>query len=458
MSFSEIPKAPELVPGCDAPHIAVRPPGPQSRTWLTRLQRSTAPMGRRADSGIRTAVHADVPANTVVFSTAFGSNITDVDGNRYVDLAAGFGAMLLGHRHPTHERVMSLQTERLSQALGDVYPSDAKIALCERLSALAAPVLGGKGAQCILGLSGSDAITAALKTAVLATGRSGVIAFEGAYHGLSYGPLSACGLRSSYRVPFAGAENRNVSFASYPVSPEQVTASLRAIEEQLQTGFVGAVLYEPILGRGGCVVPPEGFGAALGELVHAHGALLIADEIWTGLGRSGSMFLSAEQECSADLLCLGKGLGGGLPISACLGSPALMSHWSQEDEVVHTSTFSGSPLAAAGAISCLDVLSRQKLVDRSARIGAWLMDQLQALAEEFPVIREVRGRGLMIGLDLGSASATRLMQSLLVRGYLTTTGGGGREVLIVTPPLVIDESQLEGWLDALRFSLVQFSS
>ena len=210
--------------------------------------------------------------------------MTDVDGNRYVDLAGGFGALLLGHLHPTVQRVIALQSERLLQALGDLYPADAKIALLERLTRL----FPEPNALGILAQSGSDAVSAALKTAVLATGKPGVVAFGAAYHGLGYGPLAACGLRESYRAPFAAQLGSHVSFAPYPTTAESAAESLDACRRYLTRGDVGAVVIEPVLGRGGVVAPPAGYLARLSELARESGALFVADEIWTGLGRAGS--------------------------------------------------------------------------------------------------------------------------------------------------------------------------
>jgi 4-aminobutyrate aminotransferase/(S)-3-amino-2-methylpropionate transaminase len=376
----------------------------------------------------------------VVYATAKGSNVTDVDGNRYVDLAGGFGAMLLGHRHPHVERALLLESERLWQALGDVYPADAKIALCERLAALHP----SKHAQVILAQSGSDAIAAALKTALLATGKPGVLAFGHAYHGLGYGALAACGLRESYRAPFAAQLNPHVSFVDYPSSSEHLEQLLEQVAGRLQTQPIGAVLVEPILGRGGIVIPPEQFLPELGRLTHAQGALLIADEIWTGLGRSGAWLFSAKSGRFPDLVCLGKGLGGGLPISAVIGSAQLMQCWSREAEIVHTSTFAGTPLACATAIATLDTLSRDALVERSHALGAEFRDRLVlALTTRAPKIT-VRGQGMMVALDLGATpgKAGLLARALLERGYITSTGGGQREVLVLTPPLTISKPLL----------------
>ncbi len=391
------------------------------------------------------------PASSIVYATGRGSNVTDVDGNRYVDLAGGFGALLLGHQHPAVMRVLGLQSERLLLALGDVYPADAKVALLERLTRLY-PKPNAKG---ILAQSGSDAVSAALKTAKLATGKPGVLAFGGAYHGLGYGPLAACGLRESYRAPFASELNPNVRFVLYPSDAKAAERSLDASRKELQRGDVGAVLIEPVQGRGGVLPAFPGFLAALQKLTHAAGALLIADEIWTGLGRAGSWLSAIEAGVLPDLICLGKGLGGGLPVSAVIGSEIAMLSWRREPEVVHTSTFAGAPLAASTAIATLDVLRKAKLPERAARLGASYLDALRQAFSRTPRVREVRGTGLMLGIDLGEApgGASQLMRRLLGQGYIVSTGGGQREVLVLTPPLNIDEGVLLSSVDVIAAQL-----
>jgi 4-aminobutyrate aminotransferase/(S)-3-amino-2-methylpropionate transaminase len=415
---------------------------------------------RRAPAASRIA--ADVPAGSIVYQTGVGSNVVDVDGNRYVDLAAGFGALLTGHGHPAILRVLGIQAARLTQALGDVYPSDAKIALLERLSRL----YPEPRARVIVGQSGADAVTAALKTAVLATGKPGVVAFHGAYHGLSYAPLAACGLRESYRSPFVAQLGAHVTFVDYPADDDAaeypgggsaLANSLSQVQTALSRGDVGAVLVEPVLGRGGVVVPPQGFLVELAQLTRKSGALLIADEIWTGLGRAGKLLCSVGDGVVPDVVCLGKGLGGGLPLSACIGSESVMSAWQRDDEVVHTSTFAGAPLACATAIATLDVISREKLVSRSESVGARFLAALREALIEGGVrgVRAVRGAGMMIGVDLGErpGAATALMQGLLRQGYIVSTGGGAREILVLTPPLTIAEPLLTGFVDKLVLAL-----
>jgi 4-aminobutyrate aminotransferase / (S)-3-amino-2-methylpropionate transaminase / 5-aminovalerate transaminase len=413
------------------PLLRVPPPGPSSRTWLIRHAQVAAPMGPILPPG---------PPGGIVYATGRGSNVTDVDGNRYVDLAGGFGALLVGHLHPTVQRVITLQSARLLQALGDLYPSDAKIALLERLTKLY-PEPGAKG---ILAQSGSDAVSAALKTAKLTTDKPGVLAFSGAYHGLGYGPLAACGLRESYRAPFAAELSPHVSFAAYPRNQASAAQSLDACRSRLLQGDVGAVLIEPVLGRGGVLEPVPGFLGELRRLASEHGALLIADEIWTGLGRAGSWLSTSAQGVVPDLVCLGKGLGGGLPLSAVLGRAEVMHSWRREAEVVHTATFAGAPLAASAAIATLEVLGKEALPERAKTLGARYLTALRAALTGSAAVREVRGSGFMLGIDLGErpGAAGQLMRRLLRAGYITSTGGGQREVLVLTPALNIDESIL----------------
>ena len=451
MGLSELPPPVEVTPGFDLPHISVPPPGPQSRTWLTRYARRQAPMGPRSAPSA-TVVASTAPPGRIVLSQGKGCNVIDVDANRYVDFAAGFGSLLLGHNHPAIARALELQTTRLMQALGDVYPSDAKIGLLEKLASLHPD----PHAQVILGQSGADAVTAAMKSAVLATGRSSILAFRGSYHGLSYGPLAVSDLRESYRSPFAEHLARDVRFAPYPGTKEEAARSLQICKEQLADGRVGAVIVEPILGRGGVVVPPAGFLAELAQLVHEAGGLVIADEIWSGLGRAGRWLASGEEPgFEPDLICLGKGLGGGLPISACIGSRDVMQNWSRAAEVVHTSTFSGAPLACTAALATLDVLGRGGLIETARRSGDVWIETLREQLRNTPVT-EVRGRGWMIGLDVGAlpGGAGALQKALLERGFITTTGGGARDVLVLTPPLVITSDLLMAFEDSLSLSIM----
>jgi 4-aminobutyrate aminotransferase/(S)-3-amino-2-methylpropionate transaminase len=393
----------------------------------------------------RRAERSGAPHDPIVWARALGSNVWDVDGNRFVDLSAGFGAAAVGHGRPEVVAAVQRQAPLLCHALGDVHPSEPKVALLSRLRTLC-PWDDGRA---MLGLSGSDAVTAALKTAVLATGRSGVLAFEGAYHGLAYAPLSACGYSPAFRAPFAAQLNPAVRFAPYPTDAAEAGGALSQAHEALASGEVGAVLVEPVLGRGGVVVPPEGFVAEVGALCRAHGALLIADEILCGLGRVGAMWASVADGATPDLICAGKALGGGLPVSACLGRGEVMAAWGDPgSEALHTSTFAGNPLGAVAALAALDVIEREGLAARAQRVGAGFAERLRARLGDQAA--QVRGRGLLLGMDLGDgARALAAGRALLERGYITVPAAADARVISLTPPLDIEAALLDGFADTL---------
>jgi len=448
MPLSEFPQSIDEVSGVDLPDIRITPPGPASRSAFDRLERVECPaFGHRRDARQRVSGADMTP---IFFTSGKGSNVCDVDGNRYVDLAAGFGSVLLGHGAPSVARAIEAQTDRMLQALGDMYSADIKVALLERL----ASIHPGQSPRVLLCQSGSDAMTAALKTCVLATGKPGIVAFEGSYHGLDHGPLAACGFRESYRAPFAAQLNPHVAFAPYPKSEADLDASLSAVEKALSRGDIGAVLVEPVLGRGGIVVPPDAFLRGLSELAHRHGALLVADEIWTGLGRTGAMLRSTAVGASPDVLVLGKGLGGGLSISACIASDAVMQAWARDGQVVHTSTHAGAPLPCAVAIAVLDSLRFRRLVPNAAEVGARTKAYLRGAVAGAAGVVEVRGIGLMLGVALESgALALRAAHRLLELGYIVTTGGLSGEVIVWSPALTIAEEQLTAAADAMKVAL-----
>ena len=445
MPLSEFPSPLENATGNEPPELRVPPPGPMSRGAADRLAAVECPAfgQRRRDRGAASGVDL----TPIVLASGRGSNLYDVDGNRYVDMVAGFGALLLGHGATSAIRAIEAQSERLVMALGDVFSADSKAPLLERLTALH-PGAHPKG---MLAQSGSDAVTAAIKTAMLATGRPGLVAFDGAYHGLGYAPLPACGLRESLRAAFREQLNPKVTFAPYPRRASDLDRSLEAVEGALRAGETGAVLVEPILGRGGCVVPPDGFLKQLDEVAHRHGALVIADEIWTGLGRSGSMVRSTASGASPDLICFGKGLGGGLPVSACIGSGDVMEAWARDAETVHTSTHAGWPLASATAIATLDALRFKKLVARSRDVGEKFLALLRERLTGARGFVEARGAGLMIGVELtDGALGNAAARAMLGEGYIVLTGGVHGETLTFTPALTIDEDLLPPFVDALR--------
>ncbi len=384
----------------------------------------------------------------IVLSRGEGCYVWDADGKRYLDLVAGFGSVLLGHGHPAILDAAQRQSHRLVQGLGDVYASEPKLELLEALAAMH----GESGAQVLLGQAGGDAVAAAMKTASLATGRQGFIAFDGAYHGLGFGPLAACGYSRTFREPFAPQLSPHLRFAPYPgVRGATAKASLDSVAELLDD-TVAAVLVEPIAGRGGCVVPPDGWLAQLCALARERGVLIIADEIWTGLGRTGALLRTRASSCEADILCLGKALGGGLSISACIGSEAAMAGWTRAP-TVHTSTHAGAPLACATALATLATVQREGLVDRARDIGDRAQEELATILDGHAA---VHGCGLMIGITLANANeAQRMMAALLRRGYLVITGGIAGDTLTLTPALTIELAALRTFGQTLADLMTQ---
>lgn len=415
----------------DLPCLVTPIPGPRSRALAESL--------RAHESQNVTYLAPDFP---VFWDAAHGCLVTDVDGNVFLDMTSAFGVAAVGHGHPDVVRAVQTQAEKLLHGMGDVHPSDVKVALCERIAGLV-PL---PHAQVILGQNGADAVEAALKTAMLATGRPGVLAFEGGYHGLSYGALETTS-RPDFRRPFRAQLG---GFATHlPFGGD-----LSLVEHTLMTGTIGAVLAEPIQGRGGIVVPPPGWLVGLRELCSRHGALLILDEIFTGWGRTGDWFACQRENVTPDILCVGKAMGGGLPISACVASASLMSCWPvSRGEALHTSTFLGNPLACAAALAALDVLKRENLPQRAAETGAAFAEQLRSLCQKHPShLRAVRGRGLMLGLEMASpALALSLVPAALQRGLIVLPAGDGR-VWEFVPPLTIADAQI-AWCIATLDSL-----
>lgn len=412
------------------PALATDIPGPRSRALAARLA--------RVETRDVTCLAPEPP---IFWERAAGSNVWDVDGNRFVDLGAGFGVANAGHAHPRVVAAIHAQSERLLHAMGDVHPAAVKVELLERLAAL---FPGGGPARATLGSSGSDAVEIALKTAMLATGNPGVVAFEGAYHGVSLGALDTSGF-GAFRGPFGKRMPFVTAFARYGDADVHLAAGGLAHR-------VGAVLVEPIQGRGGERIPPDGFLAALRALCDRNGWLLIFDEVYTGFGRTGRWFACEHEGVVPDLLCVGKGLASGMPISACIGRAAVMDAWPvSTGEALHTQTFLGHPPGCAAALASIAVLEEEKLVERAAELGAFALDRLQ---RAIPSAVDVRGRGLLLGIECRDGeTAQRACARALRSGVIVVPSGERGEVIALSPPLSIERDILALALDVVAGSL-----
>ncbi|MFO0647768.1 MAG: aspartate aminotransferase family protein [Polyangiales bacterium] len=438
--------------GDELPRLRSALPGPVASGLVEQLARVECPgltARRKRREELTGASH-----DPIVWAAARGANVLDADGNLYVDMTAGFGAALLGHTHPRVVEAVQRQSAVMLHALGDVYPSAGKIALETRLSAMAP-----WAARVILGLSGADAVEAALKSAMLHTRRAGVIAFEGAYHGLSYGAVSVCGYKRAFRAPFEGQLNAAVRFAPFADEsvPGSAERSLDAVDALLATGEIGAVIVEPVQGRGGVVIPPDGFLAGLRARTRDRGAVLIADEIYTGLYRTGPRFRAVTEDADPDVICLGKALGGGVPVSACLLREEVARAWGDSvGEAIHTSTFLGNPLACAAALASLDLLEDPSTRDTLRVAGERLSSSLGTLADDRSLgIQRVSRCGLLAGVTVegGVSRALSVMRAMLERGYIVLPGGVAGDVLTLTPPACLTDAQLAGFTRALAETL-----
>jgi len=431
---------------------------------------------RRYESRNITYVESD-GSWPIVWERARGVHVWDAEGRKYLDLTAAFGVAAAGHANPRVVRAGQHQMATLLHAMGDVHPHALKAKLARELSRVTferwkratriskPETRNSRSAKTIFCNSGFEAVEAALKTARLATGKPGVIAFEGGYHGLGYGTLNTTH-REHFREPFRDQLQEFGHFIPYP---ERLDENLEAIESQIRRTIrchaVGAILVEPAQGRGGVRIPPPGFLQRLRRLCDEHDALLIADEIFTGFGRTGTWFACEHSGVVPDLICLGKALTGGFPLSACVGRADLMDGaWPPSTgEAIHTSTFLGHPVGCAMALAQIREIREQRLVERSEKLGRALLEALNVQRSGFHA--SARGLGLMAGLELrlangspATALALAVIKEMLRRGFILLLEGAASNVVAFTPPLTITAAQLSGAVEMLGEVLKQSST
>ena len=353
-----------------------------------------------------------------------GAVVTDVDGNDYVDLLGGIAVNVLGHRHPAVIEAVNRQMNTLGHT-SNLYATEPGVALAEALVDLL-----GAPARAFFCNSGTEANEVAFKITRL-TGRTKLVAAEGAFHGRTMGSLALTG-QPSKQAPFAPLPG-DVTFVPYG----DVDALRAAVDSS-----TAALFLEPIMGEGGVVVPPAGYLAAARDITAEHGALLILDEVQTGVGRTGAFFAHQHDGVTPDVVTLAKGLGGGLPIGACLAIGATAELLTPG---LHGSTFGGNPVCTAAALAVLQVLADERLIERADVLGKTLSHGIESLGH--PLVGHVRGRGLLRGVVLSAPSAKHVETAAREAGFLVNAAAP--DVVRLAPPLVITETQIDSFLAAL---------
>lgn len=387
------------------------------------------------------ALKNEYPAGTalfddgqILFDKAYGNYLTDTRGRQYTDLCMGFGSLPLGHNHPEIVSTIesALSDRRILTSMSDVYASQAKSQLIQRISSLLPQGLDQIG----LCVTGSDAVELALKTAALATQKPGVLALTGGYHGLSLATTYLTGI-SKFRAPFP--DSWAPSHIRY-VEPEVDMAQIQKIlaDSQDSPTAIGQMIVEPILGRSGVQELSISWLRELKETLASNGCLLIYDEVYTGFGRAGRMFQA--EIIQPDILCLAKALGGGMPMACIASTPEILSHWPQNTgEALHTGTYFGHGLSCLVADKTLEIIERDNLSARAHDLGLKLKRFLKASE----ALKEARVVGLMCALDLGyDGKGVQLANTLRAKGIIAVAGGASGECLNIIPALNICEDLL----------------
>ncbi|NDB91728.1 MAG: aspartate aminotransferase family protein [Nitrososphaeria archaeon] len=356
-----------------------------------------------------------------------GVKLYDINGREYLDCMGGYGVALVGHRNPRVVAALKAQLDKIITVHTSLY-NKTREEFLESLMKIAPKGL----TQVHMGNSGTEAVEAAIKFARKFTGKSGMIAMNGSYHGKSLGSLSVT-FNPKYRKAFMPLVEK-VAF-----SPFGDIASLREKIDS-DTAFV---IMEPIQGESGINVSPPGFLQDVRKLCDERGILLIFDEIQAGLGRTGKMWACDHWNTTPDIICLAKGIAGGVPMSATLTRPDILAAMSKGE---HSSTFGGNPLSCAAGIATIQALTQDGLVDNAAKVGKFFMDGLEKLKEKHSIIREVRGKGMMIGVEMKFEVKDILMDGIQ-EGVLLLYSG--RNILRFLPPLVMTEVEITKVLEIL---------
>ncbi len=413
----------------------------------------------------RAAIARGVGVTTQIYAErAENAEIWDAQGQRYIDFAAGIAVVNTGHRHPRVIAAAKKQLERFTHTCHQVVPYENYVALAERLNRL---VPGNFVKKTVFVTTGAEAVENAVKIARAATGRSGVVAFSGAFHGRTFLGMSLTGKVAPYKIGF-GPLVSDVYRIPFPVELHGISVeqTLNSLENLFKTDIeptrVAAIIIEPVQGEGGFYPAPPELLKSLREIADRYGIVLIADEIQTGFARTGKLFALEHHDVAADLTTMAKGLAGGFPLAAVTGRSELM------DAVVPGGlggTYGGNPVAIAAGHAVLDVIEEEKLAERAAQLGERLKQCLHKLRPYVPQIADVRGLGLMIAVEFNRVDSqepdadftTAVRQKALARGLILLTCGVHGNVIRFLPPLTIQDDVFDEALNVLKSVLLDLN-
>jgi 4-aminobutyrate aminotransferase len=429
------------------PRIVTGLPGPRAQAIIQRDAQVLSPSYTRG--------------YPLVAQSGEGAIIEDVDGNRFLDMNAGIAVVATGHCHPRVVEAIQRQAARLIHMSGTDFYYENMVALAEKLAAIAP---GNAPRRVYFGNSGTEAVEAAIKMARYHTGRDKFIAFFGGFHGRTMGSLSLTGSKSIQRKGFGPMlPVSHVPFAycyrcAYGKQPETCAVEcVQAIENTLLKHIlpadeVAAIFLEPIQGEGGYVVPPQKFFDALQELAQRHNMLIVADEVQSGMGRTGKMWASEHFGLVPDIMTVAKGIASGLPLAATIARPALM----QWKPGAHASTFGGNPVAIEASLATIELLE-ESLLENARRVGEHMLERMERWPSLFPVIGDVRGRGLMLAAEFVRDQESRerapqlrdRVENLAFEQGVLVLGAGPNSIRL-SPPLVLTTEQADHALDVLE--------
>ncbi len=437
------------------PHIKITPPGPKAKEIIDQDHRYTAPAYGRV--------------YPLVVKEGRGMVIEDVDGNLFLDFTAGIAVTVTGHSHPKVVRAIEEQARKFLHFCGSDFYYEPMAKLSEKLSRMAP---GRSAKKVFLTNSGTEAVEAALKLARYSTRRQHIIAFLGSFHGRTLGSLSLTASRSSHRAHFGPLipDVHHIAYGYCHRCPYNLTYGTCGIEcvqyiekvlfrSEVAPEEVAAIFVEPIQGEGGYIVPPPEYLGMIKDICQRHGILLVADEVQTGFGRTGKMFACEHWGVEPDILCVAKGIASGLPLGAMIARSDI-STWTPG---THGSTFGGNPVACAAALATIALL-QDGLVRNAAEVGSYLKERLNQLKTTYPVIGDVRGLGLMIGVELVRQDDARtpdpqlrnqVIQRAFEKGLLLL--GCGESTVRFSPPLVVKEVEAQTAVEIFTSTLKELT-